>query len=229
MKTFFTSDTHFGHANIIKYSGRPFQSAREMDDTLIANWNQVVGPNDLVYHLGDFSYGDEHFVADILAELNGNIVFNWGNHDKPLRRYKETYWRRDRDSRIDFVGGMAEIEVQAQQITLCHYAMRVWNKSHYGAWHLYGHSHGSLPDDPNSRSFDVGVDCHNYRPISFEEVDEIMMKKIFVPIDHHGGDRQKGGGIGLGKEEYAKAERHRQFLMLQKEFDVSARDSDKKI
>lgn len=66
--------------------------------------------------------------------------------------------------------------------------MRVWNKSHYGAWMLYGHSHGSLIDDPNSLSFDVGVDCHNYKPFSFEEVKEIMSHKIWKAIDHHGND-----------------------------------------
>jgi calcineurin-like phosphoesterase family protein len=64
--------------------------------------------------------------------------------------------------------------------------MRVWNKSHHGAWHLYGHSHGTLPDDPNALSFDCGVDCHNYTPISFEQVEAIMAKKTFKPIDHHG-------------------------------------------
>jgi len=64
--------------------------------------------------------------------------------------------------------------------------MRVWNKSHHGAWHLYGHSHGTLPDDKNSLSFDVGVDCHNFTPINFEQVSAIMKKKNFKPIDHHG-------------------------------------------
>jgi calcineurin-like phosphoesterase family protein len=64
--------------------------------------------------------------------------------------------------------------------------MKVWNKSHHGAWHLYGHSHGSLPDDINSLSFDVGVDSHDYKPISYEEVKRIMKKKIFKPLDHHG-------------------------------------------
>jgi calcineurin-like phosphoesterase family protein len=78
-----------------------------------------------------------------------------------------------------------------RDITLLHYALRVWNKSHYSSWHLYGHSHGSLPDDPNSMSFDVGIDCHNYTPISFEQVKAIMARKTYVPVDHHG--RREGG------------------------------------
>jgi calcineurin-like phosphoesterase family protein len=79
-----------------------------------------------------------------------------------------------------------EIAVEGQDITLCHYALRVFNKSHHGSWHLYGHSHGTLPDDPNSLSFDVGVDCHNYFPISLDQVKKIMSKKTWKPIDHHG-------------------------------------------
>lgn len=63
--------------------------------------------------------------------------------------------------------------------------MRTWNKSHYGNWQLYGHSHGSLPEN-DSLSMDVGVDPNNYFPISFEQVSDRMSKKSFIPIDHHG-------------------------------------------
>ena len=64
---------------------------------------------------------------------------------------------------------------------LLHYAMKIWRSSFRGTWHLYGHSHGSLPDDPNSLSFDVGVDCHDYYPISYKEVKAIMAKKTWTP------------------------------------------------
>jgi calcineurin-like phosphoesterase family protein len=69
---------------------------------------------------------------------------------------------------------------------MSHYPHKVWPSNHRGAWHLYGHCHGSLPDDPNSLSFDCGVDCHDYFPLSFDEVAAIMEKKTFVPLDHHG-------------------------------------------
>jgi len=84
---------------------------------------------------------------------------------------------------------MVRIDLAGQQIILCHYAMRVWDKSHWGIWHLYGHSHGSLPDDPRSLSYDVGVDKNNFTPLLFEEVKEIMSKKTFKPVDHHGEKR----------------------------------------
>ena len=60
---------------------------------------------------------------------------------------------------------------------LCHYAMRVWNRAHHGAWHLYGHSHGKLPEAPTSLSMDVGVDTHDFRPWHFDEINLVMTEK----------------------------------------------------
>ena len=151
-----------------------------MDQGLVDNWNRVVGKDDDVYHLGDFCYLNqfsERNFHDYFNALNGRIHFIEGNHDKAAKRNKGAFAS---------YGKLEQIEAKGQEIILCHYSMRVWNKSHHGAWHLYGHSHGSLPDDINSRSFDVGVDCHNYRPISFDGVAQIMSKKTFKPIDHHG-------------------------------------------
>jgi calcineurin-like phosphoesterase family protein len=75
-----------------------------------------------------------------------------------------------------------------QKIILCHYAMKVWNESHHGTWQLYGHSHGSLPEDPNARQTDVGVDSWNYTPVSMEQLNILMAKKKWKPIDRHGTD-----------------------------------------
>ena len=69
-------------------------------------------------------------------------------------------------------------------VVLCHYALKVWNASHWGTYHLYGHSHGMLPDDPKSRSFDVGVDCHNFYPLAYEEMKGIMKQKEWVRPQH---------------------------------------------
>lgn len=177
MSVFFTSDTHFSHFNIIRYSNRPFKTAEEMDEKLILNWNAKVKPGDDVYHLGDFAFGNTESAKKIKRRLNGNIHLIKGNHEKPaLGMIGEFVWVKD----------VAEVKVEGQSIFLSHYAHRVWNKSHHGTYHLYGHSHGSLPDDPNSLSFDCGVDCHNYAPLSFSEVKAIMAKKTFKPIDHHG-------------------------------------------
>jgi calcineurin-like phosphoesterase family protein len=180
----FTADHHFGHANILRFSRRPFPSLEAMNETLIERWNQVVGPQDIVYHLGDMFLMPASEARKIRERLNGRICLIRGNHDKAAESLKSGFeWIKDlyelKVEDVEAPGG-------ERRIVLCHYAMRVWNKSHHGSWHLYGHSHGSLADDPNSLSFDVGVDCHAYTPIGFDQVKQIMATKTFTPVDHHG-------------------------------------------
>ena len=185
----FTSDTHFGHANVIRFNKRPFKDVEQMDAILIKNWNSVVGYQDDVYHLGDFSLTSAERSLRILEQLNGRIHLIKGNHEKSV--LEKSFTRE----KFAWIKDYYELKVDdpdargkhgQQSIVLLHYAMKVWNKSHHGSWHLYGHSHGSLPDDINSLSFDVGVDSHDYFPISYDEVKRIMSKKEFKPIDHHG-------------------------------------------
>jgi len=182
--TWFTADTHFCHANIIKYAYRPFKEIAEMNETIIQRWNERVMSGDTIYHLGDFGLAREYemsYLLNILKRLRGNIVFIEGNHDKKTRLMKEYFYR--------YYYQYKEISVMGQDITLCHYPLKVWNKSHFGAWNLFGHCHGTLPDDPDALSIDVGVDCHDFYPISFDEIKVIMSKKTFKPVDHHGGDK----------------------------------------
>lgn len=179
MKTFFTSDTHFFHSRIIQYCLRPFADATDMNEQLIANWNNVVSPDDVVYHLGDFAFGDASGVDRVMRRLNfKHFHFVKGNHDKP---FCDWYYSNKDDTyfapKVSLYPSHLEVKIEGNKFTLCHYAMRVWNESHRGALHLYGHSHGTLPDDPNSKSFDVGVDCHNFTPISLERVLHLMSKK----------------------------------------------------
>lgn len=165
MNFFFTSDTHFGHSKIIEYCDRPFTSVEEMDETLIQNWNNVIGVDDVVYHLGDFS-----FVKPLkyLERLNGYINIIPGSHDKKFKKNLSF----DSIPKSLILPSIAEIKVNIdginQLIVMCHYSMRSWNKSHYGTWHFYGHHHGKLP--PHGLSFDVGVDTNDYYPYSLEDV-----------------------------------------------------------
>lgn len=181
---YFSSDWHLGHANIIKYDKRPFKNVSHMDDTIITEHNNIVTEADDFYFLGDFCMGDTSNIETYLARVRGKKYFIKGNHDKKatIDLYKKygTY-----------LGSLAEIDVDGTSIVLCHYAMRVWNKSHRGSYHLYGHSHGSLPEDPNSLSFDVGVNSWDYKPISFEQIGAKMKTKTFKPIDHHGAKHFK--------------------------------------
>lgn len=75
------ADSHFRHANVIKYCNRPFSCVEEMDETLINNWNTMVKPDDVVYHLGDFALANRERIRNIVARLNGHIVLVMGNHD----------------------------------------------------------------------------------------------------------------------------------------------------
>jgi calcineurin-like phosphoesterase family protein len=214
MKYFFSSDFHFNHVNILTYSKRPFKNVEEMNETIITNWNSRVSPNDVGFFLGDFVFGGESEVARFLSRLNGTINIIFGNHDKSLRNFAKHVVL----NKVNYLGDYAEVTINGQFIVLSHYAFRVWNRSHYGSYNLYAHSHGSLPDDPNARAIDVGVDCHNFYPISFEQVAAIMEKKNWKPIDHH-GERLQDGGVGLSKDDYAKAERKRDYEILKKEFE----------
>lgn len=184
-KTYFTSDPHFGHANVIRYCGRPFANADEMDEALVKNWNAVVGKEDSVYLLGDVTFRNKAKTLVLLYRLNGKIFLIRGNHDTDV--LKEPCVQR-----FEWVKDMYLLRVQDaeaprgfQPIVLCHYPLRTWNLMGHGSWNLHGHCHGSLPPDPNSRIMDVGVDCTGYAPISYEEVKAFMAKKRFIPVDHH--------------------------------------------
>jgi calcineurin-like phosphoesterase family protein len=174
----FTADLHLGHTNIIRHCGRPFDSVEEMDQVLIQNINDCVKKQDRLYILGDFC-GQRRKSAYIQSYLNrihlhpNQIFLILGNHDdeKHSKRVFPNVYER------------YTVKHEGEQIVLSHYAMRTWNQSGRGRWHLYGHSHGNLPD--YGKSFDVGVDVWDFKPISFEQVKEQMDKREILSEDHH--------------------------------------------
>lgn len=180
MSIWFSSDTHYGHGNVIEYAKRPFASVEEMDEAMVERWNKVVKPGDLVYHLGDFALCAPERAVALARRLNGQKFLIFGNHDKRLRTHIEFLgtwiWARD----------LTQIKVGNQKITLCHYAMRTWASAHHGAWQLYGHSHGTLLENPSARSADVGVDCWNYAPVAYETLEAKFAERRWDPVDHHG-------------------------------------------
>lgn len=166
-RTFFTADTHFWHMNrhggIIKYCNRPYSSIEEMNEDLVAKWNAKVPPNGLVYHLGDFAFAKKDQIVELTKRLHGSIILVEGNHDRIGNANSFGFMAKQK--RMD-------IKIEGIYITLSHFAMRVWDKSHFNSWHCYGHSHGCL--EPEGKSWDVGVDYNNYQPIEFDELREIM-------------------------------------------------------
>ena len=184
----FTSDQHFGHENIIQYTDRPYINVSEMDEDLIEKWNSVVSQWDVVYHLGDFTLGDVIMARRYFGELNGtvNILNNSWHHDKR--------WIESHDCCTTKSGSavllkdslkvleMGELSKDGYQfvITLCHYPISMWDRKHYGAWHLHGHSHNKYQAE--GKILDVGVDSAiewlgEYRPFNLSEIIEIMDSK----------------------------------------------------
>jgi calcineurin-like phosphoesterase family protein len=166
--TWFTSDFHVGHANIIHYCSRPFATVAEMDEVILEHLNASVKANDSLYFLGDFCMGGQARVVAYRHQIRCKKIFAVpGNHDKQARKLKEEF---------SWLDNLAEVSIHGQPIVLCHYALRVWNRSNLGSWHLYGHSHGRLPEVPTSLSMDVEVDTHDFRPWHYEEISNLMMK-----------------------------------------------------
>lgn len=194
MTIFFTGCTHFNHKNIIKLAKRPFADVEEMNETIIQNWNAVVGPKDDVYHLGDFAWSD---VTAFMARLNGRIHFLLGNHDNETKlRSVVCRWNEHVMSLAEY----AEMRHNNQKFVLFHYPIDDWNGRYQGSIHLHCHTHSKnfrnahIPfvkdsaldfesDDPGAYSlpsrypkdmrcnrFNVGVDATNFRPVSIDEI-----------------------------------------------------------
>ena len=89
MRVFVIADTHFGHANIIQYCNRPFNSVEEMDEAIIKNWNETVSNKDTIIHLGDFGLGNKEYIRGIIERLNGKKILVLGNHDN----WKESFYK----------------------------------------------------------------------------------------------------------------------------------------
>lgn len=183
---FFTSDTHFNHANILRFCNRPWESIEEHDQTLIENWNSVVSPDDTVFHLGDFVFGGFPKWKEIVEQLNGHIYLIRGNHDdKQMTAGIQTLFE---DCLYQ-----ARILVDGKTVYLNHFPFLCFGhgdpkiyKDSYSI-QLFGHIHSG----PNSTSadvsrssilyptqYDVGVDNNNYCPISWKEVNEKIQKQL---------------------------------------------------
>lgn len=162
---FFTSDLHLNHERVItkEYCNRPFIDVQEMNEVIIKNWNSRVNPKDKIYVLGDFSFGDPE---QFLSRLKGYKILIKGNHDR---------YSNDKALRVGFreVYDLKTIKMVDNTITLCHFPMYSWSRSHYGAWHLHGHNH-NYPIDFHPYRYNVGVDVNGFTPVSYDEIKVIF-------------------------------------------------------
>jgi calcineurin-like phosphoesterase family protein len=192
MTVFFTSDPHYWHANVIKYCTRPYSSVEEMNEAMIKNWNSVVGPEDTVYVLGDFSLAIRPVEA-ISSRLMGIKCLVPGNHDwchsynkkargegklaKWITKYEDHGWIVLPEQTILDIPGVATVN-------MCHHPYEEdvpfegdkyarWRLKNDGRWLLCGHVHEKWKT--KGKQINVGVDVWNYTPVSIDEISRIIL------------------------------------------------------
>lgn len=181
-KVFFTSDTHFGHENVLRFDGRPFATVEEMDAELIRRWNAKVSKGDLVYVLGDFIWKTRNEDApSLIKSLNGQIILIKGNHDRFLHNAKAK-------ATLAGVKDYDDICVTLEDGTkkrciLSHYFIPMYNGHFYQGIHLHGHSHFTDEADfevdfaaklnaegIRNEIYNVGCMYWNYEPVTLDEI-----------------------------------------------------------
>jgi len=175
----FTADNHFMHNNVIEYCGRPFDGLEDMNEQMINNWNNVVKEEDIVFVLGDFIFrGTQKHWNYFISKLNGFIWLIKGNHDV------EKAFPKHMSNKFTWIDGFLNIKVideeidgKSQYVTLCHYPMLSWYQSQRGSWQLFGHVHEKPVKHITSNQLNVGVDIHDFVPISWNEVKTIITKQ----------------------------------------------------
>ncbi len=196
-KIYITSDCHYFHKNILRYCNRPFKDVDEMNEELIRQHNKIVKPDDIVYNLGDFTFGSAYQAVSIVKRLNGQHRFVCGNHDKWL--FDSSYnsnnaYREIQDEllrvgapkeKIEWIKDYYEFKHNGTLFCLMHFPLFTWHHSYKGSINLYGHCHASIEHMIKGRQMDVGVDnafklTGEYRPFSLEEVARMLLKRDIV-------------------------------------------------
>ena len=199
-KVWITSDTHYGHKNIVRgttnwrtqdgevpvESTRDFQTIEQMNWRMIDGINNFISQDDTLIMLGDVSFGGFENIDIFLDRLIcKNIHLIIGNHDHHIENNRE-----DIQNRFLSVKHYLEVKINDRSFVLCHYPLQSWNGLNKGVIHLHGHVH--LPENRkfgNGKRMDVGVDGNNLYPINIKEIRSIMKdrphKKLTLPKDHH--------------------------------------------
>jgi len=202
-RVWFTSDTHYAHSNICRATTkwnqaenltRDFKSLSHMNDTLVNNINEIVHENDILIHLGDWSFGGFEMIEEFRSRINcKNVHLVLGNHDNHIERNKGGIQRLFSSVQyyinLDIRRSKGKL-VDKFRFVCMHYPIASWDGMNDGVIHIHGHVH--LPKHlrvGNGKSLDVGVDGNDLKPISLDEVLNIMknqpIDKLVLPRDHH--------------------------------------------
>jgi len=173
-KYWITSDLHFYHKGILNFckDTRPWGDVDEMNQGLIDHWNSIVGVNDEVLHLGDFSFKGKEATQQILDQLNGDITFVLGNHDKPIK---------DQIKGLN-IHDYLEFRFNGTKVCAMHYPISCWNQQGRGSVMFYGHCHGSYQG--KGRTVDVGFDNWGKIMPLQEAIDFCLDREIYCPDQH---------------------------------------------
>jgi calcineurin-like phosphoesterase family protein len=226
-RIFFTSDTHYSHTNICRgvsnwrdengnvptHQTRDFETLEQMNDKIVESINSVVGENDTLFHLGDWSFGGFDNIEEFRNRINcKNIHLILGNHDHHIERNKGDIQRL-----FSSVNQYLRLQVSVYpgttlyagevDLVLMHYPIASWHNMNDNVIHLHGHVH--LPPDKKlsqGKAMDVGVDGNNMVPYSLGEILNIMSKqpisKLSLPQDHHEERIEGGGGNKKGSSSF---------------------------
>lgn len=182
----FISDTHFFHKDVISFCNRPFTDLNHMHEVLIKNWNDRVRPEDTIYVLGDMSFGSYKDFEPITKQLQGKKFLIRGNHDKLSEgQYNKLGFTVYHELKMKLAGHM---------VRLSHYPYALpWYKRPFaykselrymekrppkieGEWLLHGHSHVKYKIAEKQKRIHIGVDAHNFRPVSQYEIESLINK-----------------------------------------------------
>jgi calcineurin-like phosphoesterase family protein len=191
---FFISDLHFAHKNICRGTSvwrdesatRDFETLAEMNETLLQNLNNCVKEDDILFHLGDFSFQGTENIRYFRERINcKNIHLILDNHDQNIFKNKQTIDGTFVKDLFSSVQDYLEIEIDKKLVVLCHYPFLYWRDSHKGSINLFGHEHGMVNDRIKPNQFDVGVDnifrkFGTYSPISFEQILQQIEKQNMI-------------------------------------------------
>jgi calcineurin-like phosphoesterase family protein len=187
-KIYFTSDSHAGHENIIKFCKRPFGSVQEMNDEMVRRWNEKVPEDGIVFHLGDFAWGGYNVWKEFRERLNGDIYLIKGNHC--LKNMTPMAKELFKD-----VNMQMRIEIEERKIWLNHFPLLCYSGVYRDfnglEYNLFGHVHLSNHKERNTgrdcercyqmlfpTQYDVGVDFNEFAPISWNELNEKIKQQV---------------------------------------------------
>jgi len=167
MKTWVTSDLHFGHKNIMNFC--PESRARfnndldYMHEAMIKEWNELIGPADTVYILGDVAFMSGFNASLIMMRLNGSKILVEGNHDR--KTLMDVNFRKE----FKEVHKYLDINYNGTKVVMFHYPIAEWDQMHRGSVHLHGHLHGNTSGLENFRCRDMGMDATGVIAMSMED------------------------------------------------------------